>query len=273
MILCLKIFQEEQKIVDIAIIQAGLRAVKEGGDILKKNFGGVQNISYKGKLDLVTDVDHRSEETIVGFLNKEFPDYGILAEERREVTARSACRWILDPLDGTTNYAHGYPFVCVSLALECEGTIIWGAVYNPIHNELFTAESGKGAFCNGLPIRVSVTRRLDRAMLCTGFPYDVHESADNNLDHFAHFIKTAQAIRRDGAAALDLCYVGMGRFDGFWEMKLKPWDIAAGQLVVTEGGGRVTAFDGNSFSLNRGDILASNAVLHTAMVRTLSRKK
>jgi len=268
-----KVFQEEQEIVDKGIIQAGILAVRRGGAVLRDNFGKAHRIAYKGKLDLVTDIDHLSEETIVGFLTREFPKFGILAEERTEVAATAPSRWILDPLDGTTNYAHGYPFFCVSLALEQRNRIVWGAVYDPMREELFTAELGSGAYLNEMPVQVSETDRLDRALLCTGFPYDVHDSADNNLNHFSRFIKTAQAIRRDGAAALDLCYVGAGRFDGFWEMKLKPWDMAAGCLVVTEAGGRVTAFDGMPLDMTRGDVLAANKLLHNDMMHILTQSK
>jgi len=217
----------------------------------------------------VTDVDHRAEETVVGFLERVFPDFGILAEEREEIGARSGFRWILDPLDGTTNYAHGYPFFCVSLACQKDDAVVWGGVYDPLRDELFTAARGGGAFLNGARIAVSAVDRLDRAMLCTGFPYDVHDSRENNLNHFAAFVKTAQAVRRDGAAALDLCYVGAGRFDGFWEMKLKPWDMAAGCLVVQEAGGVVSDFDGNPLGLDRGAVLAAGSMLHPAMIAVL----
>jgi len=241
--------------------------------VLKEHYGKVHNISYKGKLDLVTDVDCRSEDIIVSFLNREFPDHGILAEERSEVSAQSLYRWILDPLDGTTNYAHGYPFFCVSLALEHKNKIVWGSVLDPLRDELFTAELGRGAFLNNAGIKVSSTNSLERAFLCTGFPYDVHESPDNNLEHFAKFATTAQAVRRDGAAALDLCYVGMGRFDGFWEIKLKPWDIAAGCLIVAEAGGAATGFNGMPVDMKKGEVVASNALIHTSMVSMLSKTK
>ena len=213
------------------VIETGLLAVKKGGDVLKQGFGKVNKISFKGEIDLVTEVDHLSEETVVGFLREKLPGFDILTEEGRGSHSGSACRWILDPLDGTTNYAHGYPCFCVSLALECDKEIIWGAVYDPIRDELFSAEKDKGAFLNHKRIEVSSINRLGRAMLCTGFPYDVWESKENNLDLFEKFVKSAQAIRRDGSAALDLCYVAMGRFDGFWEMKLKPWDIPQGLLL------------------------------------------
>ncbi|MCP4713972.1 MAG: inositol monophosphatase [Deltaproteobacteria bacterium] len=256
--------------LDQNIIETGLQAVKTGGAIIKNHFGQPVTVTYKGKLDLVTEIDHRCENAIIDTLQRNFPDHGILAEERSELTTASAYRWILDPLDGTTNFAHGYPCFCVSLALEVNGCVAWGAVYDPILGELFTAEQGRGAFCNGNPIRVSATDRLVRAMLCTGFPYDVHDSAENNLDYFLRFIKSARAVRRDGSAALDLCYVAMGRFDGFWELKLKPWDVAAGALIAAEAGAAVSGFTGNPFTMDSGKILATNALIHSEMLEVLS---
>jgi len=226
---------------------------------------------FKGEIDLVTEIDYLSENKIVGFLKEKLPDYDILAEEGGGCDSGSACRWILDPLDGTTNYAHGYPCFCVSLALEYDRKIVWGAVYDPIHEELFSAEAGKGAFLNNERIKVSSTARLDRAMLCTGFPYDVRESADDILNLLEGFLKTAQDIRRDGSAALDLCYVAMGRFDGFWEMKLKPWDVAAGALIVQEAGGSATGFDNALLDLKRGDVLASNLLIHDEMINVIRK--
>lgn len=262
---------ENIKIVDKKVIETGILAVKKGGDILKQGFGKVENISYKGETDLVTEIDRLSEDKIVGFLKEKLPDYDILAEEGGGCDSGSACRWILDPLDGTTNYAHGYPCFCVSLALEYDRKIVWGAVYDPIHEELFSAEAGKGAFLNNERIKVSSTAMLDRAMLCTGFPYDVRESADDILNFLEGFLKTAQAIRRDGSAALDLCYVAMGRFDGFWEMRLKPWDIAAGALIVQEAGGSATGFDNDLLDLKRGDVLASNLLIHDEMINVIRK--
>jgi myo-inositol-1(or 4)-monophosphatase len=241
--------------------------------VLRNAVGSRCRIEYKGKLDLVTDVDRRSEEVVVEFLTQQFPECGILAEERAETRASSGCRWILDPLDGTTNYAHGYPFFCVSLAFEQDGVLCWGGVYDPLREELFTAARGCGAFLNGSPIKVAATSRLDQALLCTGFPYDVHDSSENNLDHFSAFIKTAQAVRRDGSAALDLCYVGAGRFDGYWEMKLKPWDIAAGCLIVAEAGGIVSRFSGAPIDLEQGDVVAATPELHHALLAVLNRKQ
>ncbi len=258
-------------LIDKHIQETGLKAVKIGGAVLKEHYGDSQNITYKGKLDLVTDTDRKTEDAIVKFLNRECPDHGILTEEQQEIAGSAPYRWILDPLDGTTNYAHGYPFFCVSLACEQNGTVIWGTVYDPLRNECFTAAKGCGALLNGHPIQVSTTGDIDRALLCTGFPYDVHECSENNLDHFTRFIKSARAIRRDGAAALDLCYVAAGRFDGFWELKLKPWDIAAGCLIVAEAGGRVTDYAGRPCGLTQGEVIASNALLHESMVKIIQQ--
>lgn len=252
------------------LIEIGLEAVRLGAAVVKESFGQATGISYKSTLDLVTDADRRAEERIVSFLQQESPHCGILAEERDEIPGRETTRWILDPLDGTTNFAHGYPFFCVSLALEQSGKTMWGAVLDPLRDEMFSACNGKGAHCNGAPIQVSGTRQLDRAMLCTGFPYDVHDSNEDNLDHFAHLIKKARAIRRDGAAALDLCYVAVGRFDGFWEMKLKPWDMAAGNLIVREAGGRVSGFDGKEINPAAGAVLATNGRLHDCICGILA---
>ena len=252
------------------LIEIGLEAVRRAADVLKKSYGRATGIEHKGKLDLVTDADRRAEEVVVSFLQQASPQCGILAEEQNEIAGNGTERWILDPLDGTTNFAHGYPFFCVSLALEQAGQTIWGAVLDPLRNELFSARRGQGASCNGAHLKVSGTAQLSQAMLCTGFPYDVHDSDADNLDNFASLIKKARAIRRDGAAALDLCYVAAGRFDGFWEMKLKPWDMAAGALIVTEAGGRISGFDGRALCLDSGAVLATNGRLHDAIIDILA---
>jgi myo-inositol-1(or 4)-monophosphatase len=241
--------------------------------ILKNGYGKKQNIKFKGAINLVTEMDHRAEAAVIEILEMAFPDHGILTEESKGREGSGSYRWILDPLDGTTNYAHGYPFFCVSLALEKDGQIIWGIIYDPLREELFAAEAGRGATVNGKALQVSATRHIQQSFLCTGFPYDMRESRDDNLRYFSRFAKTVQAIRRDGSAALDLCYVAMGRFDGFWEMKLNPWDVAAGSLIVTEAGGRVTDFSGNHFSIHGQEILASNGLIHDQMLRVLSLQR
>ena len=218
-------------------------------------------------------MDQRSEALIIDILSREFPDYGILAEESAEQKGRGTGRWIIDPLDGTTNYAHGYPFFCISLALEDKGKIVWGVVYDPLRDELFAGESGNGAFLNGTPLTISATDNLGSGFLSTGFPYDVRESTDDNVLHFSRFAKRCRAIRRDGSAALDLCYVAMGRFDGFWEPKLHPWDTAAGSLIVIEAGGRVTDYSGAPFFLDSREILATNGLIHQEMIDVLSKDR
>jgi len=252
-------------------------AALKAGDILIQHSGKVKKIGYKNEVNLVTEVDYLSEEAIVKIIKTQFPDHGILTEEGEGKKSESAYRWVIDPLDGTTNYAHDFPSYCVSIALEKDGKIILGVVYDPNLDELFTAEKGKGAFLSKgreleksrQRISVSQTARLSQSLLATGFPYDIRTSQVNNLNHFANFYKRAQAIRRAGSAALDLCYLAMGRFDGFWELKLSPWDMAAGSLLVTEAGGKVTDFSGEPFNIYLKEILASNGKIHQQMIKVL----
>ncbi|MEW6721367.1 MAG: inositol monophosphatase family protein [Thermodesulfobacteriota bacterium] len=243
------------------------------GEILRRNFGRRQKIHFKGEIDLVTEVDRESERYILGRIRERFPDHGILSEESPERTSPSPYRWIVDPLDGTTNYAHGYPCFCVSVGVEREGEMAAGAVYDPLLDEMYAATAGGGAFRNGERIAVSEISDLRKALLATGFAYDVRLSADNNFDYFRAFVFTGQAIRRDGSAALDLCYVASGRFDGFWELKLKPWDTAAGFLILREAGGIVTRLDGGAYDLHQPDILASNGRIHDRMIEVLRKAK
>ncbi len=247
-----------------------VEAAREAGALLRRRFGRAQRVTYKGAVNLVTESDHLAEDLLVRRIRRVFPDHAILTEERPELATGSPYRWILDPLDGTTNYAHGYPCFAISIALEARGRIVLGVVYDPLREELFLAEQGRGAMCNGRRLRVSGERQLARALLVTGFAYDVRESPDNNLDHFARFTLEAQGVRRTGSAALDLCYVAAGRFDGFWEMKLQPWDTAAGMLLVREAGGRVTDFEGKPFYLESKRIVASNGRIHRAMLEVLA---
>lgn len=239
---------------------------RKGGAILKRDYGKVQSVHFKGEINLVTDVDHESERAILGEIKSRFPDHGILSEESPEVVSPTPYRWIVDPLDGTTNYAHGYPCFCVSVGLEYKGEVVAGAVYEPLRDEMFSASSGGGAFLNGAPISVSPEAVLRRSLLVTGFAYDVKSASDNNLNYFRDFILTAQAVRRDGSAALDLCYLSCGRFDGFWEMKLKPWDTAAGYRILLEAGGVATKMDGGSYNIHEPYLLASNGKIHEAML-------
>jgi len=247
-----------------------LKAVKEGGAILMKYLGKIKSIDYKGEINLVTEADRRSEEVILNIIKDNYPDHRILAEETGESGNSSPFKWIIDPLDGTTNYAHGYPCFCVSLAVEHEEEVIYGAVYDPVKDELFTAEKGKGAFLNGKEIKTSSTKQLDQSLLCTGFPYDVRDDMDSNMINFRTFLMKAQAVRRDGSAALDLCHTAAGRFDGFWEQKLFPWDVAAGGLLVTEAGGKLSNFKGENFSIYDNEIVASNGIIHDQMVEALN---
>jgi len=226
-------------------------------------------VDYKGTIDLVTEADRASEQLVVKALRKAFPNDDIMTEESESERTTSARRWIIDPLDGTTNYAHTFPFWCVSIAFEDKGQVQAGAVCNPNLKELFTARRGHGAFLNGSRIKVSRQAELSKSLLATGFPYDVHTSDRDNLDHFRRFIKRAQAVRRPGSAALDLAYVACGRLDGFWEIKLKPWDMAAASLMITEAGGTVTRFDGSPFDLYVQECLASNGHIHRAMIDVL----
>jgi myo-inositol-1(or 4)-monophosphatase len=250
-------------------LEVGIEAAKAAGRIQKRNLNGAFRVHTKGDVtNLVTEVDLRCEKRIVTLLRKHFPTHGIFAEEGGEDFVDSPYRWLIDPLDGTTNYAHGYPVFCTSIALEYRGAVVLGVVYDPCRQELFTAEKGRGALLNGHSITPSETSDLDAALLVTGFPYDVRKSK-RNLDHFRRFSLRAQAVRRDGSAALDLCYTAMGRFDGFWEFSLSPWDMAAGSLILSEAGGRVTHTNGRTFSLGAGDILATNGRVHLQMLRIL----
>jgi myo-inositol-1(or 4)-monophosphatase len=251
-------------------IRVGEAVVLEAGRYLRGNLGRHIEASFKGAVDLVTPFDVGAQEIVVGRLAAAFPTHGFLAEEGLARAGTSDCRWIIDPLDGTTNFAHAFPVFSVSAALECAGRRVLGFVYDPMREEMFRAEAGRGAFLNGAPIRVSDVSDLGRGLLATGFPYDVRVSPLNNLDHWGRFIVRAQAIRRCGSAALDLCYVACGRFDGFWELKLKPWDVAAGVLMVTEAGGRVTDFEGREFELGAPGLVATNGLIHPDIVDVLN---
>jgi myo-inositol-1(or 4)-monophosphatase len=242
---------------------------KKAGLLLKKRLGQKRQINYKGTVNLVTEMDLLSEKFIVSEIRQRHPNHSFLAEEETSTQEKSPYRWIIDPLDGTTNYAHGYPIFCVSLALEKEGEVILGVVYDPMRDELFLSEKGKGARLNGRKIHVSSTAKLSQSLLATGFPYDLRESPFNNFDHFRNFALRVHAVRRAGSAALDLCYVAAGRFDGFWEMKLGPWDMAAGSLIVREAGGKATDFLGRRLGLNGKHVLASNGKIHREMIQVL----
>jgi myo-inositol-1(or 4)-monophosphatase len=251
------------------MLNFAIRVARDAGRLLRDRVGTRIDIDYKGSINIVTDVDLASEKLIREAISTYYPRHEILAEESGLSESGSEYRWIVDPLDGTTNYAHGYPFFCVSIALECNGEVVLGVVYDPMHDELFSAERGGGAALNNRPIHVSKTADLMQGLLSTGFPYDIKTSKLTNLDHWANFAMNAQALRRDGAAALDLCYVASGRFDGFWELRLSPWDTAAGALIVTEAGGRVTNFTGATFSNYKPEVVASNGLIHDRMLEVL----
>jgi myo-inositol-1(or 4)-monophosphatase len=255
------------------ILEVAERLAREAGRIQREHYEGEFEIYTKSAvIDLVTDVDRACERLIVEAIQTERPGDAILAEEGGGTDDPDAeWRWVIDPLDGTTNYAHGYPRFCVSIGIEHRGIATVGVVYDPLLDELFSAVRGRGATLNGRPLQVSSETRLNRAMLATGFAYDVHRSADDNLNHFAAFAKTAQAIRRDGSAALNLCYIAAGRFDGFWELKLHPWDVAAGILIVEEAGGRTSDFSGHQSCASGRETVASNTHLHEAMLEILQR--
>jgi myo-inositol-1(or 4)-monophosphatase len=247
-------------------MDVGSRAAREAGRLIMSHFRTAFAISHKGATDLVTEVDVAAEKLIVSAIGKAFPSHTILAEESHPEAVRGQFTWVIDPLDGTVNYAHGYPVFAVSIGLEIAGELAWGAVYNPVLDEFFSARAGGGAFCNGAPIRVSPTPLLADSFLATGFPYDIRTSPVNNLDYFCEFAVRSRAIRRAGSAALDLCYVAAGRFDGFWELKLHAWDCAAGYLLVREAGGEVTNFSGGDGSIYVPECIASNGRIHEQML-------
>jgi myo-inositol-1(or 4)-monophosphatase len=240
------------------------------GAILREGHGRAHAPEHKGRIDLVTEYDRRSERLVLDGIRQRYPGHAILAEESGAhaggpADAAGAVRWVVDPLDGTTNFTHNYPFFCVSIGAESGGRLVAGAVYDPVRDELFAAAAGHGATLNGRAIRVSDIAQVEKALLVTGFPYDVREHPERSLPLFEVFLVRAQAIRRDGSAALNLCYLACGRFDGFWEMSLSPWDMAAGVLLVREAGGLVTGYDGGEFQLDGRQILATNGRIHEEM--------
>jgi len=247
-----------------------MEAALEGGALLKRSLGKVRSIDYKGAINIVTDIDKKSEIVIVKKIRRAFPGHAILAEEGGSLTGSCEYKWIIDPLDGTTNFAHSFPFFGVSIALERDGEIVVGVVYDPIKGEMFSAETGKGSYLNSKKIKVSGIKKLSQSLLATGFSYGVQDTEDDNVENFRRFLKRAMAIRRAGSAALDLCYVACGRFDGYWEMDLHPWDTAAGMLVVNEAGGIVTKCDGSQYTPYNKNILASNNYIHNKMIEVLS---
>jgi myo-inositol-1(or 4)-monophosphatase len=250
-------------------LQVAIAAAKEAGRIQKVHLGDLHKVEFKGEINPVSEVDKLCEKAINQIILDAFPDHDLLTEESAFKGKGSPFRWVIDPIDGTTNYIHGFPFFCVSIALEIEEEIKLGVVYDPLFDELFQAESGKGAFLNGNRITVSRMKNLDLSFLTTGFPYDVREHADFYLRFFRQFMTKSIGIRRPGSAALDLCYVAAGRFDGYWELKIHSWDVAAGGLMVTEAGGKVTDFKGGPFRIYDEEIIASNGWIHEEMLQII----
>jgi myo-inositol-1(or 4)-monophosphatase len=251
-------------------IEVGTEAARGAGLLIRERFNTDFTVSQKGAINLVTEVDLAAEEFIVSLIRKNFPKHSILAEEGYSRAPRDTISWIIDPLDGTTNFAHRYPVFSVSIGLEMDGEVEWGAVFDPMRNELYSARRSQGAFCNGAMLLVSKVESLDASLLATGFPYDIRTSSQNNLDHFCAFALRTHGVRRSGSAALDLCNVAAGRLDGFWELKLNPWDCAAGYLMVREAGGIVTNFHGQPGSIYEGEVIASNGLIHSEMMNVLT---
>ena len=256
------------------MLNFAIQTAQDAGRILAERFGRLIRIDHKGDIDLVTEADLAAEHLIVERIRSYYPRHAILAEESGSSATlyegqEGQWRWIIDPLDGTTNYAHGYPCFCVSIALEHAGQLVIGVIHNPLRDETFAAERGSGATLNGRRMRVSETSDLNQALISTGFPYDVRVRSDF-ARHFTNFIMHAQAVRRDGSAALDLAYVACGRFDGFWEEGLRPWDVAAGAVLIEEAGGRVSRYDNSTLDIYTPPIMASNGLVHEAMMRVLA---
>ena len=249
---------------------AAVELAREAGAVLREGYGHLHRPEHKGRIDLVTEYDRRSERVLLEGIRRRFPDHAVLAEESGAHVRESRVRWVVDPLDGTTNFAHNYPFFCVSVGVEVDGALAAAAVFDPVREEMFAAAAGAGASLNGGPLRVSDIQRLEDALLVTGFPYDVREHPERSLPSFQAFLMRAQGIRRDGSAALNLCYLAAARFDGFWEGHLSAWDMAAGVLIVREAGGMVTNYAGGLFALDGRQILASNGRLHEEMKSVLA---
>ena len=244
-------------------------AVVRAGRIQRERYASGVAVEYKGEIDLVTEVDRDCELAILETIRGRYPEHDIVTEETDLGRTGSRFVWFIDPLDGTVNFAHAYPFFCASVALAVDGEIVAGAVYDPLRDELFTGERGAGAQLNGRRLRVTGASRLIESLLITGFPYDLHQRREERLRFFNRVVGMARAVRRDGSAALDLCYVAAGRADGFWEEILKPWDMHAGRLIVEEAGGRATRLDGTPLGLGPDGIVATNGQIHAALVEAL----
>ena len=251
------------------ILQFTEAIARQAGAVLREGYGNVRHIQQKGVIDLVTEFDKRSEEVILSAIQREFPEHAILAEESGRNKTISEYQWVIDPLDGTTNFAHGIPIFSVTLALFHNNSPILGVTYDPLRDEMFSTESGHGATVNNRPIHVSTQANLERAVISTGFPYDLRTNPRNNFAQFVQFQLRTQAVRHLASAALDCAWTAMGRLDGYWEFGVQPWDIGAGVLLVREAGGRVTSIDGDNNFLSQTSILVSNGWLHEPMSRVL----
>jgi len=252
------------------LLQIAEVIARQAGAVLMEGYGNVRHIQQKGVIDLVTEFDKRSEEVIISSIQQKFPDHAILAEESGHNKTISDYQWVIDPLDGTTNFAHGIPIFSVSIGLLRNNSPVAGVVYDPVRNEMFSAELGQGATLNNHPIQVSSQTDLGQAVISTGFPYDVRTNPRNNFAQFVQFQLRTQAVRHLGSAALDCTWTAMGRLDGYWEFAVKPWDIGAGALIVREAGGRVTSVDADENFLSNDSILVSNGLLHGQMLRVLT---
>jgi myo-inositol-1(or 4)-monophosphatase len=255
-------------------MQPSLNDVKQwalhAGQMLKEGFGKPHQVHHKGVIDLVTEMDHLSEDYLIGQIRSQFPDHTIITEESGLLAGHADHCWYIDPLDGTVNYSHNIPIFTVSIAYTYKGELQLGVVYDPMVGECFTAERGRGAWLNDQRLHVSDKNDLINSLLVSGFPYDVQNAADNNLGHFSHFVLLTQGVRRLGSAALDLCYVAAGRFDGYWELGVKPWDIAAGVLMVEEAGGKATDINGeHNYFKHPYSLITANDVMHAKILEGL----
>ncbi len=250
------------------------RLAREAGEILRAGYDTEHQVNYKGVIDLVTEVDHQSEAFLLGEVQRNFPDHHIVAEESGIIQGNVEDIWYIDPLDGTVNYAHHIPIFCVSIAYASQGALKLGAIYDPMRDEMFLAERGKGATLNGKTLRVSSTTELQKSLLVTGFPYDAWDTPQDNFANFVRLGKLTQGVRRFGSAALDLCYVAAGRFDGFWEMSLKPWDVAAGGLICEEAGANITNVSGTGDYISPPQsVIASSHGIHAQILKELLTAK
>ena len=256
-----------------AFKQTAIEAARKSSEILRSRFGNISRIRKKAAAEIVTEADTESEKAIVSTIQARFPNHAVLGEEYGLISGTSEYKWMVDPLDGTVNFAHQIPIFSISIALAVRDTVVLGIILDPINDELYAAVSGQGAQRNGQPIRVSSTRTIADSLLVTGFPYDVQDNFESVIVRHASCLKASQGIRRLGSAALDLCYVARGSFEGFWERGLKPWDSAAGALMVAEAGGRVTTFADHPYTVEQPEILATNGLVHEQMVGLLKLQR